>query len=291
MTGRIFSFCAFVILICGNTEYAYAKRGIPIPIVWGHGEEMTELGDLPDDVSQGVAKELGTRVTVAFLHGRAHVFWLDLWTWNGRHVLHSGDKYWEPDSTAWQKLIGGDPSEKYGKPLLYRIPLLPALLSVAVVLYVVQKTFFKTEQEKLEALLKDERYQRRIQTLFGSGDGGESPKAVTKLDEERFVRAKNELIGEGVDADSAEINLRKVAEVIIANTNARINGALRVASQLDQRGDCEQSAEIYSQLIASLPHDDERLTYAQNCLAAVNEKRVFFTKEQSDEPAPPTTLS
>jgi len=284
---HIFFFCTFMMLLCGTAENAYARRGIPIPIVWGHGEELTELGELPPDVARGVAEELGTPVTVAFLHERAHVFWLDLWTWNGRHVLHSGDKYWEPDSTAWQKMIGGDPSAKYGKPILYRIPVLPALLVLGVAGYAVRKRFFKTEQEQLDSLVNDKRNQRSIATIFGRGDDEGCAKAITILDEQRFLRAKNELIAEGVDTHSAETNLRKIAAAILASTNSQIDAAFAVASQLDQQGEWDKSAEIYSQLISSLPNNDERLTYAQNCLASVNDKRAASATEQSGEPEPP----
>jgi hypothetical protein len=266
-----------MMLLCGTADSAYAQRSIPIPIVWGYGEELTDLGELPPDAARSIAKELRTPVTVAFLHERAHIFLLDLWTWNGRHVLHSADKrfYWELDSTAWQELIGGDPSAKYGKPILYRIPLLPALLVVAVVGYALRKRFFKTEQEKLEALITDRRYQRSLQILC------ESAKSITTLDEQRFLRAKNELIGEGVDAHSAETNLRKIADRIFANTNSQIDDAFAAASRLDQQGDWDKSAEIYSQILSSLPHNDERLTYARNCLALLNDKLAANAKEPS----------
>jgi hypothetical protein len=62
-----------------------------------------------------------------------HVYYCDLWTWNGCYVLRSGDRYWEPDSAGWQKLIGGEPSARYGRPLLYRVPLLLAILIVVAV--------------------------------------------------------------------------------------------------------------------------------------------------------------
>ena len=262
----------FVLGTCGITSDAHARRGIPIPIVWGTGEKLTKIDDLPPEVSRAVAEELGTEVTVAFLHERAHLFWLDLWTWNGRHVLHSDNKYWEPGPTEWRNMIGGEPSAKYGKPILYRIPLLPALLTVVVVGYVMRKQFFKTEHEKLQVLMNDKRYQRAIQTIFDeSGDEG-SPKAITTLSEQRFLTAKNQLIGEGIVAHTADSNLRKIVDAILANTNSQIDAYLELASQLDQQGDCDKSADIYYQVISSLPDDDERKPYAQDCLTSVREK-------------------
>lgn len=54
----------FMLSVCGTTPNAHAKRGIPIPIVWGSGEKMT---DLPPEVANAVADELGTQVTVALI--------------------------------------------------------------------------------------------------------------------------------------------------------------------------------------------------------------------------------
>ena len=275
---------AFLLAFCGYTADAHARRGIPIPIIWGSGEKMTEMGDLPPDVSRAVAEELGAKVTVAFLHARAHLFYLDLWTWNGRHVVRSGDKYWEPDSTAWRNMIGEEPSSKYGTPVLYRIPLLPALLIVVAIGYMVRKQFFTTDKEKLEALMNDSRYQRSIETMFGKEED-EASIAITTLEEQRFLSAKNQLVGEGVAAHTAESNLRKIADTVLANTNARIDAHLELASELDQQGEWDKSVEVYSQVISSLPDGDDRIVYARNCLASVNEKRTAHAAQTSDAAA------
>lgn len=262
-------FSAFAVASSIGSQNAYARRGVPIVVFWGSGEKMTEMGDLPAEVAQSAKDELGMPVTVGFLHEHAHVFWLDLWTWNGRHVLYSGENYWEPDPITWRQMLGSDPSSTYGKPLLYRIPSLMAVIGVVGVGYWSRRRFFKTEQEKLEALFKDQRYQRSLETIFGESEGGKGQLAATEIDEQKFLRAKRGLIGKGIDADTAEINLRKLAEVVVASTNAEIDGALRLASEMDQQGESAKSAEIYEQIIALLPGDDERRAYAQNHLASV----------------------
>jgi len=273
----------FILAFCGVASDA---RGIPIPIIFGNGEEMTEMGELPSEVSRDVENELGTRVTVAFLYEHVHVYYLDVWTWNGRYVLHSGNKYWEPGSDKWQKMIGGEPSDKYGKPILYRIPLLTALLSVIVAGAVLRKLFFKTDQEKLAALMNDKRYQRALETVFGKNNDEESAVATTTLDRQRFLNAKNQLISEGVDIHAAESNLQTIVDAILANTNARIDAYLELASQLDQKGDWDRSADVYSRVISSLPDADDRKVRAQICLASVNEKRAAKAAGQSDPMAP-----
>lgn len=272
MKSRLVTLGISMFVLCSITSDAHARRGIPIPIFWGSGEEMTELGNLPPDVSSAVDEQLGSAVTVAFLHERVHVFWLDLWTWNGRHVLRAGDRYWEPDATEWKNMIGEEPSAKYGKPFLYRIPLLPALIAVATVGYATRKKFFKTEEEKLTALMNDKRYQASLETIFGDSNDAPSSTVTTTIDEQKFQAARNQLISHGVDAHTAETNLRKISNAILANTNARIDGYLELASQLDREGEWDKSADVYSQVITSLPAGDERGKYAQQCLDSVKEK-------------------
>ena len=82
----------FLLAVWGTILETHASLRIPILIVSGHEEEITEMGELSPEVSTAVAEEIGTDLTLDFIHERTHVFWLDLWTWNGRHVLHSGDK-------------------------------------------------------------------------------------------------------------------------------------------------------------------------------------------------------
>ena len=269
----------FLLGVGGFTSDAHARRGIPIPVFWGSGEKMTDLGVLPADVSRSVAEELGSSVEVAFLHERVHLFWLDLWTWNGRHVIRAGDSYWQPDSKDWKDMIGEEPSSKYGTPILYRVPLMPALIGVLVVGYVVRKQFFKTEQEKLEAMMRDKRYERAIETIFGNE---ESETAATSMDEQKFLNAKNQLIAEGIDSGNAETNLRKITDAIIANTNAQIDAYLEVASQLDEAGELSDSAEVYSQVVSSLPETDERKELARKSLESVNQKLAANETEPND---------
>lgn len=142
---------------------------------------------------------------------------------------------------------------------------------------------FHTDQEQFEALVNDQRYQRSIDTIFGKSSDEESTTLITTLDEQRLLIAKNQLIGDGVDAHTADSNLRKIADAILASTNSRIDACLSVASQLDQKGEWDESVEVYSQVIATLPDTDERVTYARNCLAAVNEKRNAIANEEGGE--------
>lgn len=267
-----------MIVFCANAQNAHAQRRFRIPVLYGYSEECKEICELPPNVAPALEAELGAKVKVAFLYERVHLFWLDLWTWNGRHVLTKGDQYFEPSSTSWQKMIGDKPSARYGRPMLYRIPLLPALLVLGGTGYALIKRFPKVQQDPLDLLEKDLRYQQSIATIFRQGEEQKGGKAITTLDEQRFQVAKKDLIAQGVDEKTAEANLRKIAIAILANTNARIDESFALASQLDQHGHLWESSKIYSQIIDTLPSDDERLIYAKTCLDSINQRMAKQTQ-------------
>lgn len=248
----------WIAVVCGFAESAQARGRIPI--VYGSGEELTDVGELPPPVASEVAAELGHSVKVAFLYSRAHLWWLDVWTWNGHHVLRSGDRYWDLPPEAWQRMLGEPPAKMYGTPLRYRFPILPVGLGLLLAGWGVTARFFKSDEDKLAALSHDKRYQQALATLFATDDPSEPKRGVTRIDEQRFARARTDLIGQGVDPEAAETNLRKLAEVLVARVNAEANASLAVARKLDQCGNLHKSVEAYTALAAWLPLDDERQT-------------------------------
>ncbi|MEX2188308.1 MAG: hypothetical protein WD875_15985 [Pirellulales bacterium] len=274
--------CGLLLALIGMTSDA---RAIPIPIIWGNDEKMTEMGSLPPEVESSLAEELKTRVTVAFLNDRIHVFYCDLWTWNGRHVLRSGNDYWELTAADWHDLIGDEPAAKYGVPIMYRVPLAPALLALAVVGIVVRKKFFKTEDEKLAALFADERYQKALDAIFADDDA-ESDKLVTEIDQRRFDEAKSQLVSEGVAAHVAHANLRKMADFVREQTNARIDAHMESAEHFEMVGELDAAADAYAKLVGCLPERDPRHAQARERFAAVQAKLTQGGEERADESPP-----
>jgi hypothetical protein len=109
-----------VLLLLSNPAPARAAK-IPIFIVWGSGETITYLQDLSADVSQKMPQEMPRHLKVGFLYSYVHVFWGNLWTWNGRYVLYDGTRYW-PLQEGEVFLFTGRTEEDFGKPLFYRVP-------------------------------------------------------------------------------------------------------------------------------------------------------------------------
>jgi alkyl sulfatase BDS1-like metallo-beta-lactamase superfamily hydrolase len=147
----------------------------------------------------------------------------------------------------------------------------------------VRKRFFKTEQEKLAALMNDKRYERAVETIFGKDDGGESGVVIPIFDESKFEHAKRQLIAEDVAADTAEANLRKIVAAVVVNVDSQIDACLEYAAQLDQAGEWDKSAEVYAKVILALPDADPRKAKARNLLTSMIEKRNASAAENAQQ--------
>ncbi|MDC0669426.1 hypothetical protein [Nannocystis radixulma] len=111
-----------------STE-AHAGKGL---LIITHGESVLHYDDLTGEAKKFTAETTGYEVKVGYLYSHFGVFWLDLWTWDGKYCLYHGDNVWEltPEDAAG---LLGVKVDDLGKPLLYRIPLgILILLSLGV---------------------------------------------------------------------------------------------------------------------------------------------------------------
>jgi hypothetical protein len=153
-----------ILLITFTPNVAQARRGgIPIPIIFGSGEEIDRVGDLPDDVKEQIPSEMGPGVSIGFHYHRFHIYWLNLWTWDGQHVLYQGDRYWKLGPADWEKLLGSPGSRALGKPFFYRFPMGIDILGGLAVLWFLWSTFLPSDRARAEKLLSDERYLDALQ--------------------------------------------------------------------------------------------------------------------------------
>jgi hypothetical protein len=137
-----------------------------IPIVYGWGEEVTYVKPLPPGVREQARNELGHDAAIGFLYSRFHIFWLDLWTWGGRHVLYADQKYWDPGERGWEELLGKEETAKLSAPILYRFPLGFTILVAIVGGATVWSVLFPSRIARGQRLLKDERYQKALKIYF-----------------------------------------------------------------------------------------------------------------------------
>lgn len=274
MFPRMLCLVCFLTLVGGGPQTASARTRIriPLPMIYGSGAELTDLGELPAEVSEGLKPTLGSNLRLGFLNQRFHLFTVTAWTWNGRYVIYRGDQHWEVEDPWWEawKPSGFHPAGQYGQPWLYRFPPIPILVVLGAIWCLVRNGYFPASAEQPVAGSTEPRYQRALAIMLGPpSDRADAPPA-TRLDERQLQLAVECLVREGVPAESAEANLRDLAQQHFAGLNDQIDAMLQRAVQLAVEGEYDRSATIYGQAIANLPADDERLELAQLMLVAVS---------------------
>jgi hypothetical protein len=211
---RILCTSAFL-LVAFAPDPAYAqRRGIPIPVVFGWGEAIDRVGELPESVREEVRRELGTDVSIGYHYQRAHVFWLSFWTWDGGHVLYQGDRYWKLGPAEWGQLLGSRGAETLDTPLLYRFPLGLDILAGLVVIGIVRSRLFPSAQERARRLLKQSCYREALE-LYARHvlppEGGEAPEEGDPVDPEAaLANAVNHLCDRGIPPDEAARNMQVI---------------------------------------------------------------------------------
>jgi len=252
-------------LLAVPLESAANARGIPI--IWGHGETVSQVGELPPDVTEAVASELGQNVSVGFVYDRFHIYYADIWTWNGRHVLFHGDQYWSVDDSQWESMLGDSVESQYGKPLLYRFPLGSTLLAVAIVLWTVFPRVFPSDEAKLQKLFKDARYTKLVEKILPSDDHA----LRTQFRQEDVDSAVADLISQGIPEPKGRRNLDLMLTAVCAARESRISELFIVEQQCAAIGSAAQRIATLEQLVAALPVSDPRYQQTAQLLSKLRE--------------------
>jgi hypothetical protein len=189
-------------------------------------------------------------------------------------VLFAGNQYWEPEPEVWRELLGSDVSAHFAKPLLYTIPFGSGIFVALCALFVAKKRLLKTDVQKVQTLLKDNRYRTATETLFGSVHENAVSNSNQLPYEDRFLEAVRYLVEQGVPAAKAQNNLHMIAHVIQASRQQQIDQLLAVAAQLEQQSEWDKSLELYKNLIDQLPAGDPHARYAEERIAAITENQA-----------------
>jgi hypothetical protein len=206
-------------------------KGIVL-ITWG--ETISHVADLPPQVKADLRKMPGMALTepaVGYNYSYFGIFWLDLWTWGGKHCLYQGKTVWDVPANVIADMLGKS-EDQLSKPWYYTFP--PGLLIVVgiVALVVVLSFFGKTPEEKVKLLLEDKRYQRALEILSEESKKEEAAAAAraqaqsaaeaqvaglvpaeapaAQEVDKPYAAALNHLIGEGIPPPEAQQNLNLI---------------------------------------------------------------------------------
>ena len=153
-------------------------KGIVL-ITWG--ETISHVADLPPDVKAELRKVPGMAATepaVGYYYSYFGVFWLDLWTWGGKHCLYQGKTVWKDVPSNVIAGMLGKTEDQLSKPWYYSFP--PGLMIIIglALLVVVLGFFTKTPEQRVKLLLEDPRYQRALEVLNEECEKAEAAAAA-----------------------------------------------------------------------------------------------------------------
>jgi len=254
-----------LLFMLGSAGEVQAQAHAGIPIVWGSGETIAHVGELPNEIKREIDRELQADVAIGFIYNHAHLFWIEAWNSNGRFVLYEGDQYWELEDNVWREILGDVPAEKFSPPLSYRFPLLIPILICIAVGYGVQKWLFKSEQEQTVAWLKDPLHQEAMRILWETQEAEEGPIWGT-VNEVAFQKATAFLEEKGIAPSEAQQAVTRIGEVAI---QTRFEHWVNHAVQLDIDGEHVAAAAVFRDLERCFSDDDPRKQEAGDLLAAI----------------------
>jgi hypothetical protein len=256
------------LITLGVTNVAEAKR---IPVFFGYGEKVVEVSRLSVEAKQQLPPEM-SGAAVGFMYHRFHVFWCDLWTWDGRFVLFKGDTYWKLTDSEFAELLGKGEFELLSKPWLYRFPLGLVLLAAVSAVAGGAYALFPSRETRARRLLKNPIYQQSVAVYKARAASAlaarEDPAAA-------FQTALQHLRAHGEPADRAEANMRFLIEVFSENSAAQKEEAaallLNRAVAHEQAGEWQDAIVAYEGA-ANLLNQQVDLEYVQNRVGELRQK-------------------
>lgn len=166
---RLLPLFAFA-LVCMSYGEAHARRGI---MLITSGDSITEVAPLDPEAAKAVEAETGAGAAIGYKYEQFGVFWLEIWSWDGKYVLFNGDDYWDIPDEQLAAMAGVGSLDELSKPLTYTIPPGLAIIVVAVLGFGAFAIFSKGDDEDEDdavggqpagptSLANDPRYQQAI---------------------------------------------------------------------------------------------------------------------------------
>jgi hypothetical protein len=192
---------------------AEARRGGVIVVNTGH--TIKHVAAVPEEFREFVESSCEPGTQIGLMHDRFGLFWLDLWTWNGRYCLYKDDSYWDLTAEDAGRLLGVEVAD-LPKPLLYRFPPLLCLVAVgaaigAGVMLAKQQRAPQRNTEPYE----DPRYEHALEMLRQSAqqhanlplEPDQTAEWNTDTNSAAFRDAVTWLVQQGIPREDAERNL------------------------------------------------------------------------------------
>lgn len=122
---------------------AQAKRGIALIST---GDKMFDIAEATPD---SAARQEWPDAVVAYHAQHFGLFWLPIWTWDGKPVIYSDDAETYMDGTL-EEIAGatGVPVDQISKPFLYSFPLGLLIIVLLVVVAILYGVFARDDDDE-----------------------------------------------------------------------------------------------------------------------------------------------
>ena len=109
---QIYAIGSAVLLLLASSSSVYARA-----IIYGWGERIVLVGDLPPDVRAQIRQETQQDVAIGFCYRYWYLFadGFDFWRWNGRYVVYGNNKYWNFTDDELLELAHNLPFGRFGR--------------------------------------------------------------------------------------------------------------------------------------------------------------------------------
>lgn len=128
MRGYIIPFALTLFLLLATPTEVSARKGIFL--LFGSVESITDVQEVAPAARQHLPAGTPKDYRIGFFYKRFHIFFLSLWTYEGKYVVYSGDRY-IPITAQELKNLTGKSEDELNKPFFYRIPFIIFLVILA----------------------------------------------------------------------------------------------------------------------------------------------------------------
>ena len=144
MISRVLPLLALLLVCFAGERSAHAGKGF---LLITSGDEIRKVADLKPEFKELADQEMGAGIQIGYMYQHFGLFFLEVWTWDGKYVLFRDDEYWDPPEAELAQMAGVSSVEDLGKPWQYTFK--PGLLAIVVLIggFVAFKMLTKGDDE------------------------------------------------------------------------------------------------------------------------------------------------
>jgi len=137
-----------LLLVCFGVErQAHAAKGF---MLITSGDEIQKVADLKPEFKEMADAELGPGIQVGYMYQHFGLFFLEVWTWEGKYVLFREDEYWDPPEAEIAEMAGVASIDELGKPWQYKFPPGLGILVVLIAGFVAFKLLTRGKDDEAQ---------------------------------------------------------------------------------------------------------------------------------------------